>query len=119
MILLVLLVGSFAFKELVSIHSATRQVTRSFSDLENQSARSLKLDESISVCPANGAEIMSHAYQNAKETKTQFHNSARAAANLFWYDYQGNPRFKQKIPSNGFMPLKLRKVTLFGFGMKI
>jgi len=106
MTLLVLLVGCFAYKELVSMHSATRQMARSFSDLENHSTRSLNLDESISVCPSNRAEIISRTYQNSKETKIQFHNSAKAAANLFWYDYQGNPRFKKKIPSNGFYATK-------------
>jgi len=106
MTLLALLVGCFAYKELVSIHPATRHMTRSFSDLENQSAGSLNLDESISICPTNRAEIKSFGYPQAKKTKTQFHNSARGTVNLFWYDLQGNPRFKKKIPSNGYYASK-------------
>jgi len=101
-----LLVGCFAYKELMSIHSATRKMTRSFSDLENQSAGSSNLDESISICPTYTAEIMSFGHPQAKETKTQFHNSARGAVNLFWYDVKGNPRFKEKIPANGFYASK-------------
>jgi len=105
MTLLLLLVGSFAFKQIISRHSR-RNMTRSNSDPKDRLGESLNLDQRISICPPSAGELRSLAFPNAKGTKTQFHNSARGTANLFWYDFQGNPRFKGTIPSNGFFATK-------------
>jgi len=60
------------------------------------------LDRRLLLCPINKGELMSLDFPNAKQTKTQFHNSARDKVNIFWHDKNGNPYFKGVIPVNGF-----------------
>jgi hypothetical protein len=103
MTFLVFLVGCFAVKQLIS-RSERRHVTSGIPEPKHtyKAEATFNLDESISTCPLNTEELRSLAPPQAKQTKVQFHNSAREAANLFWYDNQGNPSFRATIPSNGF-----------------
>jgi len=60
------------------------------------------LDQSLILCPIGKGNLKSIESQSAKQTKIQFHNSARDNVNLFWLDYQGTPHFKAAISTNKF-----------------
>jgi len=79
--------------------------TQTISGSELILAKHHDLDQSLILCPIGKGNLKSIESESAKQTKIQFHNSASDTVNIFWPDYQGNPRFKAAISTNKFYAL--------------